>query len=219
MPIGNPIRAGWPLSTGGYGPKDCRESGRVAVLADAGLSDVDTELEEFSVDSRSAPHRVLAAHPSDQVEDVFRNCGPPGPGASTLPSPEQLNPGQPRPEEPVCARQPRSLLRRALKDAGLMPEHEVFQLESGLVLKLRRGPQPARGARRTSVYASDGEHANPMFSDSSGFLKGISKTGRQPEKPKWKSPLGRLAPAGGTMVQTKPCLLDAHLSLAAWPSR
>ena len=44
------------------------------VLADAGLSDVDAEFEEFTVDTRRTPQRVFAAHGADQLANVFRNA-------------------------------------------------------------------------------------------------------------------------------------------------
>src|SRR6516225_2962639 len=59
------------------------------VLADAGLTDVNTELEKLAVNARCTPKRVLAAHSADQFPNVFRYRRPsmlPGPD---LPCPEQ----------------------------------------------------------------------------------------------------------------------------------
>jgi hypothetical protein len=59
------------------------------VLSDASLADLNAKPAQFAVNPGSTPHRVLAAHPSDQIADAFQNCGPSGLAAPTLPSPEK----------------------------------------------------------------------------------------------------------------------------------
>src|SRR3979490_1553188 len=44
------------------------------VLGHAGLSDFDAELEEFSMDSRRSPRRLVNAHLADMLADLQRNC-------------------------------------------------------------------------------------------------------------------------------------------------
>ena len=39
------------------------------VFADAGLPDVDAQLEQFAVDPRGAPERILSAHATDEIPD------------------------------------------------------------------------------------------------------------------------------------------------------
>src|SRR6202030_4271245 len=46
------------------------------VFGDAGLSDIDAELEEFSLDSRRSPQRVGNAHLADKLAYLQRNCWP-----------------------------------------------------------------------------------------------------------------------------------------------
>ena len=37
------------------------------------VANLDAELEEFAVDARCAPERVVEAHPTDQVTDILRS--------------------------------------------------------------------------------------------------------------------------------------------------
>src|SRR6202047_968083 len=46
------------------------------VLGDAGLSDTDAELEEFSMDPRRSPQRIGNAHLADKLAYLQRNCWP-----------------------------------------------------------------------------------------------------------------------------------------------
>ena len=46
------------------------------VLPDAGLTDVAAELEQFTMDAWRAPQRILTAHPSDQLADVWKRWPP-----------------------------------------------------------------------------------------------------------------------------------------------
>ena len=48
------------------------------ILAYAGLADFDTKLEQFTVDPRRTPERVLPAHVADQIAYVLRNRRRPG---------------------------------------------------------------------------------------------------------------------------------------------
>ena len=58
------------------------------VLADAGLADVDAELEQLTVDARSAPE-VVAAHRPDQLANVLGNAQQTGLTVADLPPPEK----------------------------------------------------------------------------------------------------------------------------------
>jgi hypothetical protein len=40
------------------------------VFADAGLPDVDAQLEQLAVDARGAPERILSAHATDEISDL-----------------------------------------------------------------------------------------------------------------------------------------------------
>src|SRR5450759_4683015 len=59
------------------------------VFAHAGLADVNAELEEFPVDARSAPNRVLAAHLPNQLTDFLRHRRSAALAAVNFPSPKQ----------------------------------------------------------------------------------------------------------------------------------
>lgn len=59
------------------------------VLPDAGLTDVDAEFEEFTMDAWCAPQWILPTHPTDELPNVVWNRRPSGPPAADLPGPEQ----------------------------------------------------------------------------------------------------------------------------------
>src|SRR5665647_1322103 len=59
------------------------------VFAHAGIADVNAELEEFTVDARSAPKRVFAAHLPNQLTDFLRHRRAAALAAANLPSPKQ----------------------------------------------------------------------------------------------------------------------------------
>src|SRR3954451_4827713 len=57
------------------------------VLGYRGLGYVDAELEEFSMDARSAPERICQAHLADQLPNFERHLGP-ADSSSRFPAPE-----------------------------------------------------------------------------------------------------------------------------------
>src|SRR6516164_7866628 len=59
------------------------------VFAHAGLTDVDAELEQFTMDARCTPPGILPAHLADQVSGLARNERPSRLAAAHLPGPEQ----------------------------------------------------------------------------------------------------------------------------------
>ena len=56
------------------------------VLGNARLRDLKPELEQFAMDARCAPQRVLDAHPPDQRAQLRANLRPPSP-RTRLPAP------------------------------------------------------------------------------------------------------------------------------------
>ena len=110
------------------------------------LRDLDTKLEQLTMDLRGAPERVLKAHSSDQVAHLFGDPRP-APGGTRLPSPvsgethsmpaqDGLRPddgnsvkdGRTAPIEPdeqstVDPTQMRSTWRAMLQNIELMPQH------------------------------------------------------------------------------------------------
>jgi len=59
------------------------------ILTDAGLADVDAELEQFAVNVRRSPEWIVAAQHADQLANLFRDHGPARLPAANLPTPEQ----------------------------------------------------------------------------------------------------------------------------------
>src|SRR5665213_3093830 len=84
------------------------------VLGDARLRDFKPELEQFAVDTRRAPKRILHAHPPDQRAEVRLDLRPPSPRA--------------RFPTPVTAK------------AGPMPPHERLRLDDREDPQNRRKP-------------------------------------------------------------------------------
>ncbi len=58
------------------------------VFADAGLADVDAQLEQLPVNPGCTPPRIIPAHPADQIANLARNDRPSGVAAAHLPGPE-----------------------------------------------------------------------------------------------------------------------------------
>src|SRR5215468_7930050 len=59
------------------------------VLAHARFSDVDAQFEQFTMDTRRTPERILAAHPANQLPNLFGDQRSPGLSAPNFPGPEQ----------------------------------------------------------------------------------------------------------------------------------
>ena len=57
------------------------------VLGNRSLRDLNVQLHQLAVDPGCAPNRVLAAHGSNQIADLFRNSRPSGLSVPNLPSP------------------------------------------------------------------------------------------------------------------------------------
>src|SRR3954451_11222519 len=62
------------------------------VLGNRGLAYVDAELEEFSMDARSAPERICQAHLADQLPNFERHLGP-ADSSSRFPTPKGAKAG------------------------------------------------------------------------------------------------------------------------------
>ncbi len=125
------------------------------------LTDLDPQLEQFTVDARGAPQRVLPAHSPDQIPHLrgHRRASPPS--RSGFPTPEQpktlavpANYGlrfddddgvhatgpqaiEPDPEEPVDPGQPGPGRPYALEHRQLMAKGNEFELQRGPVSKAR----------------------------------------------------------------------------------
>jgi hypothetical protein len=122
------------------------------ILADAGFADVDTEFEQFAVNTRCSPQWILSTQFANEFSDVFRHRRPPRSTVTDLPGPEHTKAlavpsddgvgfdddksgppaapdrAQPCPQEAIRRRQFRAL-HGALENTELVPECEVLQLE------------------------------------------------------------------------------------------
>src|SRR5215471_16620034 len=55
----------------------------------AGFADVDAQLEQFPMNARRTPGRIVAAHPANQLPNLFGHRWTPGLAATNFPGPEQ----------------------------------------------------------------------------------------------------------------------------------
>ena len=163
------------------------------ILADAGFTDVDAQLEQLAVNARCTPQRIFATQSADKFSNVFGNRRPPRSTMADLPGPEQTKAlavpsddgvrfdndqsrppaapdrAQPCPQESIDRRQFRAL-HGALENADLVPECQVLQLERGSRFegdRYGRSQRLKRVERRAENVRKDGQ--NPMFSSSSRF--------------------------------------------------
>ena len=63
------------------------------IFADGGFANLDAELEQFTMNARRSPKRILATQPTDQCSDVLRNRRPTRLPAPDFPGPEQTETG------------------------------------------------------------------------------------------------------------------------------
>jgi len=62
------------------------------VFAHAGLADVDTEFEQFAVNSRCTPCRIFSAHPADEISNLTGNDRASRLSVPHLPGPKPAKP-------------------------------------------------------------------------------------------------------------------------------
>ena len=130
------------------------------VLAQARFADSKAKLEQFAINPRCTPKRVVAAHRTNQRSDVRRDRRSPQPSSANLPGPEQAealamptdhprrlhNDGarlpirpsrrQPGPQESISSRQFRPL-HRALKNTKLVTKGQNLKLKRRSLAKKR----------------------------------------------------------------------------------
>src|SRR5665213_92767 len=124
------------------------------------LADIDPELKQFPMDSRSAPERIGQAHFPNQISNVLRDPRPAattpreptpiGPKAAPMPSQHcfrpddrkridgrRAKPVEPQKGEPVEVRETRPLRRLAPEDNDLLTENQYFRLKPSPRLEQR----------------------------------------------------------------------------------
>ena len=130
-----------------------RPRGAHHVLANAALTDVEAEFEQLTVDAGCTPTGILPAHLADQISDLAGNERSSTLAPSHLPGPEQAkagtmpgnygfglddgqrrapvapDAGDPHPQQAVPRGQFRAFSRGPLKDADLVAQGQVLQLE------------------------------------------------------------------------------------------
>src|SRR6266540_3945889 len=125
-----------------------------------GLGDLDAQFEQFAMDPRSAPERVLQAHSSDQIAHLFADprsapgrTGLPSPvGGKTHTMPSHDGPGpddgygvqdvrtaaiEPDQQRAVSPTQMQSTWRAPLQDIDLLPQYQDFGFEPPSRLEMR----------------------------------------------------------------------------------
>jgi hypothetical protein len=138
------------------------------VLGNGRLSDLDADLEQFTMDTWRAPQRVLATDPSNETSDIGRQGRATDP-LPRLPTPEQakatampaeqglwleddrcVDQGREQTveadeDQTIYSLQPGSGRRQSLQDNELLPQIEDLSFASGL-----RATQPRQQRRKKS---------------------------------------------------------------------
>src|ERR1700674_1894607 len=146
------------------------------------------------MDMGCAPKRVLTTHPADQIADLAGNGGPTRPAMPDLPGPEKAkslampgdrgrgfddvqrrapvapDPREENPKQTVGGSQLRPFSGRALKDADLVPERDVLQLQ-------RSARAEHRTQRRKDSGQQDQHRIKAIFSNRTGFPIGTGILG------------------------------------------
>ena len=123
---------------------------RAHVFGDGSLGDIEAELEQFAVDSRSAPQRIGQAHLLDQSNGAWTDSlatrftrpafpAPEEPESGTVPLDDSARLNQKEPDLPICPRlrepRPEGAVRRGqaqgfvatVEDQELVSQSEVFE--------------------------------------------------------------------------------------------
>ena len=141
------------------------------VLAHARFADGNAKLEQFAVNRRCAPERVVAAHRTNQRSDIRRDSRSPQPSSVNLPGPDQAKARavptdhrgrlhndrsrlpilpdrrQPGPQESISGRQFRPL-HRALKNTKLVTKGQNLKLKRRSLAKESQESRRQRHQRR-----------------------------------------------------------------------
>ena len=141
------------------------------VLADARLAEGNAKLEQFAMNPRCAPERVVPAHRTNQRSDIRRHPRSPQPSSSNLPGPElaealamptdhrgrlhndrsrlPIRPDrrQPGPQESISGRQFRPL-HRPLQNTELVTEGRNLKLKRRSLAKESQESRRQRHQRR-----------------------------------------------------------------------
>src|SRR5271169_3104379 len=165
------------------------------VFAHTGLTDVDAEFEQFTVDAGCTPPGILPAYLEDQVSDLTRNERPSRLVAADLPGPEQAkagtmpghdrlgsndgqrrapvtpNAGQKDPQQAVPSGQFRAFSRGPIKHSDLVAQSQVLEFQGSA--RAEDGTQSSEECReknehRRRVYESS---INGSRSDISRFSR------------------------------------------------
>ena len=161
------------------------------VLADARFADGNAKLEQFAVNPRCAPKRLVAAHRTNHGSDIRRDRRSPQPSSPNFPGPEQaealamptdhrgqlhedrtrlpIRPDrrQPGPTEPISGRQLRPL-HRALRDIELMTEGQNLKLKRRSLAKESQERRRQRH-QRTRTWESKEERQRPIYQQLRGL--------------------------------------------------
>ena len=152
-------------------PPEGRSASLDHILRDAGLSDLKAELEQFAMDARRSPQRIVNAHPPDQraqirgdLRSASKRAGFPTPvpaKAGPMPTYQGLGPDncdrledrwepsiQLDEEQTIAIREPDATAHLPPQYDQLMSERSVLCLKSALRLE-RRGEQGQEEAEQS----------------------------------------------------------------------
>src|SRR5665811_175556 len=121
------------------------------VFAHAGFADVNAQFEEFSVDARSAPKRVLAAHLPNQLTDFLRHRRAAALAAANLPSPKQSKSLAVPSDDGLRRRRPGEKADEVLTDSYTGIGEVVGVHQTGLLLARLNRPIQVKRARLLSL--------------------------------------------------------------------
>ena len=161
------------------------------VLAHARFADGKAKLEQFVVNPRCTPKRVVAAHRTNQRSDIRRDRRSPQPSSANLPGPEQaealamptdhrhrrhydgtrllIRPSrrQPSPQESISGRQLRPL-HRALQHTELVTEGQNLKLKRRTMAKESQESRRQRHQRRRTRESQE-ERQPPTYQQLRGL--------------------------------------------------
>src|SRR4051812_22870071 len=155
------------------------------ILTHAGFAHIDAQLEQFTMDPRRTPERILTAHRPNQSTDLLGHDGTPRLALSNFPSPKEAKAlpmpaedgrgldeketgppmvpdlAQPSPQESIGRGEFRSL-DGALQNPDLRAECEHLQLQGGVA--------PEGGEKRRQECRERGPKGNRRKTDNSQLI-------------------------------------------------
>ena len=134
------------------------------ILADAGFTDVDAQLEQLAVNARCSPQRIFATQSADKFSNVFGKRRPPRSIVSDLPGPEQTKALAVPSDDGVRiddTRADRQLRARMPAAGSFLPVPRRY----GANPQRRSEPRASRGVHRRAKRPACGDNSVPGLTD------------------------------------------------------